>query len=113
VRLKLSPAVFSISYCCGYALIYKWNLPLFRYYPVPHQWARGATDLIARPGPSMVWYGLVASATLIATTPTLIVGVAATLLDKKWRMPSFRGWLWVAPWLVAAFCVYLLRVFFR
>lgn len=41
MTLKLSPPVFSIAYCCGYALAFRWNQPLFRYYPVPHEWAWG------------------------------------------------------------------------
>ncbi len=112
MTLKLSPPVFSIAYCCGYALAFRWNQPLFRYYPVPHEWAWGAADSMTRPGPSMVWYGLVASAVLFAVAATLIAAVASTMIRDKASLPSFRGWLWLVPWGSAAYCAFLLRLFF-
>jgi hypothetical protein len=112
MTLKLSPPVFSIAYCCGYALAFRFNQPLFRYYPVRHQWAWGATDSMVRPGPPMVWYGLVASAVLFAAAVTLIAAGASAVIGDKGSLPSARGWLWLLPWGSAAYCAFLLRLFF-
>lgn len=103
--MRASPVVFSVVYCCGYALAFRLNRPLFRYYPVPHRWAWGATDAVVRPGPPIVWYGLVVSAALIAAGATALWG------DKRPR-PTLQRGLWLAPWLAAAYCAFLLRHFF-
>ena len=119
MRPRFSPVVFSIGYCCGYALEFRWNLPLFRYYPVPHQWAWGATDEIVRPGPPIVWYGLVASASLVAAAASIIAaGVTMMATGRANRgerlpLPTLHGWFWLGPWLAAAYCAFLLRLFFR
>ena len=112
MRVKLSPAVFSIAYCCGYALAFRFSWPLFRYYPVPHQWAGGATDALLRAGPPIVWYGLVVSAALSATAATLIAAGVTTVLGGRLPLPTLRGWLWLGPWLCAMYCAFLLRLFF-
>ena len=100
-----SPANFSIAFSVGYVALLKANLTLIRYYPVPHQWAWGPTDAIRRPGPVIVWYGLLLGATLIGT-------LAALLLPGRWPEGQLRGWLWVAPAAALAACVLLLRAFF-
>jgi hypothetical protein len=110
--MRPSPAVFSVVYCCGYALAFRLNRPLFRYYPVPHQWAWGTTDAVVRPGPPIVWYGLVASAALIAASATLIAAGATAVWGDKQPPPTLRGGLWLAPWLAAAYCAFFLRHFF-
>jgi hypothetical protein len=112
VTLRLSPPVFSVAYCCGYALAFRWNRPLFRYYPIPHQWAWGAADSTVRPGPPIVWYGLVASAVLFAVAATLLTAAVFAIIGDRWPRPSARGWLWLVPWGAAAYCVFLLRLFF-
>ena len=110
--MKPSPAVFSLAYCCGYALVFRLNLPLFRYYPVAHQWAWGATDVVVRPGPAVVWYGLVVSAALIAGSAMFLAAVATTVSGDRRPLPTLTAGLWLGPWLAATYCVFLLRHFF-
>lgn len=105
MRIGLSPATFSISFCASYVALFFAGKPLFRYYPVAHQWAWGAADGITRPGPTMVWYGLLAGATLIAT-------LAAMVIRDQWLMALFRGWLWVWPAAAICVCFFLLRALF-
>ena len=112
MRLRISPVAFSTAYCAGYVLAFRFNRPSFRYYSVPHEWAWGAADGVARPGPPIVWYGLVVSAALFATAVTLMAAVPASIWGDK--LPRFnpRGWLWLGPWLAAGYCAFLLRLFF-
>jgi hypothetical protein len=105
MRLALSPATFSVAFCMAYVAAFLMNLPLFRYYPVARQWAWGAADAVTRPGPTIVWYGLMASALLAA------LGVALIVPDR-WTMASCRGWLWIWPYAAVAACAVLLRAFF-
>ena len=110
--MKLSPAVFTTVYCAAYAAAFRLNRPLFRYYPIPHQWVSGATGADVRPGPPIVWYGLVASAALVATAAMCIAAGATALVKDKWRVSGLRGWLGLTPWVAAAYCAFLLRLFF-
>jgi hypothetical protein len=64
----MSPTGFSVSFCCGYLLLYSLNKPLFWYYPAVHQWAWRAAAGNWHQGPPIVWYGLVIGATLVAAT---------------------------------------------
>lgn len=118
MRIKLSPVVFSVGYCGGYMLAFRLNMPLFRYYPVPHRWALGASDGIVRPGPPIVWYGLVVSATLMACAATLIAAAAPMIVARtasgtdRLHPTILRGWVWLTPWSAAAYCAFLLRLFF-
>ena len=59
MTLKLSPPVFSVAYCGGYALAFRWNWPLFRYYPVPAPMGMGCGgfDGAARTADGVVWAG--------------------------------------------------------
>lgn len=106
MKLKVSSAAFSLAFCLGYVVAFVTNAPLFRYYPLPHEWAWGAGDAIARPGPVIVWYGLLTSATLLAA-------VAALVIPDRWIMTLFRGWLWVWPGAAVVASAVLLRAFFH
>ena len=81
------------------------NLPLFRYYPLVQRWAWGTADAVARPGPAIVWYGLLASAILAALGMALIV-------PDRWTMALCRGWLWLWPCAAVAACAVMLRAYF-
>ena len=94
-----------MMYCMAYVTAYATSRPLFRYYPVPQQWAWGAADGSVRPGPVIVWYGLVASSALIG-------GVGAVFLRDRWIAAILRNWLWVWPYAAVGACLFLLRPFF-
>jgi hypothetical protein len=53
----------------------------------------------------MVWYGLVASATMIA-------GVGAFFVNEQWIAAAMRQWLWVWPYAAVGACLFMLRNFF-
>jgi hypothetical protein len=104
-KLRGSPLVFSVIFCIAYVAAFFGELPLMRYYPVPQEWAWGPTDDVVRSGPMMAWYGLVASAALVA-------GLGAFILREQWIAGAFRNWLWVWPCAALAACIVLLRAFF-
>lgn len=105
MKLRFSPVVFSSLYCISYVAAYVGGWPLFRYYPVPREWAFGVSDSVVRPGPVIVWYGLVASAALVAL-------IAAVLVPDHWLATGLRNRLWILPYAAVAACLYMLRPFF-
>jgi hypothetical protein len=105
MRIQWSPVAFSVLFCVLYVVAFVTELPLVRYYPVAREWAWGATDDIARPGPVMVWYGLVATAALIA-------GVAAFFIPHRRIAATLKGWIWVWPCAAVVACLVLLRPLF-
>lgn len=103
-KLRVSPAVFLIVFCCAYVVAFAMNWPLFRYYPLHGEFAWGPGDR-AGAGPAMIWYGQLCSAAVIAVVPALVVPDSA--------VPNiFRGYLWVFPIAAMAACGFLLRALF-
>jgi len=103
-KLRLSPAVFLVAFCCAYVVVFSMNWPLFRYYPFHGEFAWGPGDLPGA-GPVMSWYGLLCSAAAVAIVPALVVPDRA--------VPSiFRGYLWLFPLAAMGACGFLLRTFF-
>lgn len=105
MKPRWSSSVFSVAFAIAYAGTFIANAPLFRYYPVPREWAWGAADAIVRTGPVITWYGLLAMATLVAV-------VAAIAVPDRWMMRACRGWLWAWPVAAVLTCLVLLRAFF-
>lgn len=105
MKIRWSPVAFSVLFCVFYVVAFAAELPLFRYYPVPREWAWGPTDGIVRPGPGMAWYGLVASASAAAS-------IGAFVVRERWIAAALRNWLWVWPYAAVVACLVLLRPLF-
>ena len=102
--LRFSPAVFLIAFCCAYAVVFALDLPLFRYYPLQGEFAWGHVAL-PDAGPLMAWYGLLASAGIVAAVP-------AVLVPERIGERLLRGYLWLFPGALMLVCMFLLRRFF-
>lgn len=105
MSLRGSPVVFAALYCVAYVLVFVFDLPLVRYYPVPQEWAWGPADAVVRPGPAMAWYGLMASAALVAAP-------GAFLVRERWVLALCANRLWLWPCAAVVACIVLLRPFF-
>ena len=100
-----SAAAFSLAYCCGYVAAFALDLPLFLYYPMEGRfaWNWAPFDSV---GPSMAWYGLMASACLFALPVSLVA-------PERRVFAALRNLLWTVPVAALLCCAYLLRVFFQ
>jgi hypothetical protein len=105
MNIRPSPVAFSILYCVAYVAAYVGGRPLFLFYPLRRQWVWGSAPDPTQPGPVIVWYGLVASAVLVA-------GVGAFLVRDRWLIAAMRQWLWIWPYAAIGVCLYMLRPFF-
>lgn len=102
--LRFSPGVFLAAFCCAYAVVFALDLPLFRYYPLPGELTWGLVAL-QDAGPAMAWYGLVASAAIVAAP-------IAVLVPDRIADRLLRGYLWLFPVALMLVCVFLLRKLF-
>jgi len=104
VTPRFSAPVFSLVYCLAYALVFVIDAPIFLYYPlegvVAWHWAPYASA-----GPSMAWYGLVVAAAVIALP-------AAYVIPERLVTAQRAVFLWSAPLVVLAICIWRLRFFF-
>jgi hypothetical protein len=103
---RLSLVFFTIVYCVVYSIVLALDWPLFKYYPQTGAFTWGWTAHLENSGPSMAWYGLMATAGGIALAGALFVRdhvIAAAM----------RNYLWLFPLGALVISVYLMRIFFR
>lgn len=105
MKISWSPRGFSVLFCLAYIAVYGAEKPLFRYYPVSREFAWGATDSAVHVGPGMAWYGLMASAAVIAL-------FGAFLVKDDWVAARLKSTQWVFPYVAVAACLYFLRAYF-
>ena len=98
---RFGPITFMIVFCCTYAAVFFFNVPLFLYYPLHGDFAWGMKPLTGV-GPGMAWYGLMADAGIAALVLALIVPD---------RLPDrlFRNYFLLFPCAAMFVCVYMLR----
>jgi hypothetical protein len=103
--MHYSWTAFSVAFCIGYAIVFAMELPLFLYYPMESVFTWHGQPFDSA-GPSMAWYGLVASAAVIALPAGLLLPDARI---RRW----LHGWLWLPPVIALFTASWLLRAFFR
>lgn len=103
--IRISPVAFAILYCIAYVAVLALEVPLFRYYPVGSEFSWGVAHDAGKEGPSMVWYGLMAGAALVAC-----IGAAIPVLGK--RLLALHTILWLVPLGATLGCIFLMRNFF-
>jgi hypothetical protein len=104
MKIRLSPVTFTVVYCISYIAVLALDAPLFRYYPAVKQFA-WEWQLLEGVGPAMAWYGLMASAALVALG-------AATVVPSQPIAARLRNYLWCVPLAAVLGCVFLMRQFF-
>jgi len=98
---------FSAAFCCAYVWALATNHPLFLYYPLHGDFRWGMQPLLTSAqasGPAMAWYGIVATASLLA--------VCATLCVPRRLSGRLTPYLWLFPVGAMLGCAFLLRRFF-
>lgn len=100
----MGPVTFASVYCVAYVAALAFHWPLFVYYPLVSEfsWGRGS---IPDSGPAMAWYGIMATAALVALPLSVVVA-------DGWITARLRGKLWLIPLVAMLACVYLMKAFF-
>ncbi len=102
--VRFAPMAFTVVFCAAYGVIFAMDWPLFLYYPLHGDLVWGHETLQGA-GPGMAWYGLLASAGLIALP-------AAVILPDRMVDRVLRDYVWLFPVAAMLVCIYLLRDFF-
>jgi len=110
MRIAPSYPVFTVIFAAAFSVVYvlavQNNWALFSYAPATGTFAPLATPAAA--GPTMYWYGWIATAAIAAGA---VAGLASLLPERitKWVWP---GWSWVVPIAVLIAFGYLLSDYF-
>jgi hypothetical protein len=103
-------ATFAIVFAAAYAILYiiavEQNWALFTYHPATNTFA--ALTGKAPAGPSMYWYGWMATATIGAA----VVAALASLLPAALARWIWQGLAWVVPLCVMLAFAFLLKGYF-
>ena len=103
-------AVFSVVFAAVYAAVYYfavyYNWPLFSYGPQTGQWL--ALDHSASAGPTMYWYGWMATSAIAAAA----VGLVVSVLPGNPGRRMWSGLAWLVPVCSIAAIAYMLSGYF-
>jgi hypothetical protein len=106
MQSRLSPVVFALVYCIAYTVVLAMDWPLFNYYPQTREFTWGWVPRLEHAGPSMTWYGLMATSAGVAL-------ICAALIRDRPVASALRNFLWLFPFAALLACVYMMRIFFR
>jgi hypothetical protein len=110
MRIPLSSGVFTVTFAGVFSVVYvlavENNWALFSYAPATGTFTPLVTT--ATIGPTMYWYGWIATAAIVAGAVAALVSLAPESL-AKWVWP---GWSWAIPIVVLVAFGYLLRGYF-
>ena len=104
MKSRFAPATFVVTFCCAYIAVFALDWPLFQYYPLHGDFTWG-NEKLTDAGPGMAWYGLLASAGIVAT-------VAALCVPDRMIDGPLHNYLWLFPVGAMLGCVFLLRGLF-
>lgn len=102
-RLPVFVITFAAVYAAAYYVAVYYNLALFSYGPAVGEWT-----LFNRPasaGPTMFWYGWIATAAIVAAA----AGLIACMLPESIGKRVWPGLAWLVPLCSIAAIAYLLR----
>jgi hypothetical protein len=105
-RFPAFAITFAVAYAILYALAVDRNWALFTYHPALGTF--GALTTPATAGPTMFWYGWIATAALGAAVAATIVSVLPNGVTRR----LWPGLAWVVPAGAIVFFAFLLRRFF-
>jgi hypothetical protein len=110
MRIPLSPAVFTVTFAAVFAVVYvlavENNWALFSYAPATGQFTPLVTTTTT--GPTMYWYGWIATAAIAAGAVAALV----SLVPESFAKWVWSGWSWAIPIAVLVAFGYLLRGYF-
>lgn len=110
MRIAPSYPVFTATFAAVFSVVYFFavenNWALFSYAPATGTFAPLATPAAA--GPTMYWYGWIATAAIAGGT----VAALASLLPESIAKRIWPGWSWAVPIAVLVAFAYLLSGYF-
>ncbi|MBV8754507.1 MAG: hypothetical protein JO328_16720 [Hyphomicrobiales bacterium] len=110
MRVSPSYAVFTVTFAAVFSLVYvlavEKNWALFSYAPATGTFAPLTTPAAA--GPTMYWYGWIATAAIVAGA----VAAVASLLPERLAKFVWPGFAWAVPVAVLIAFGYLLSGYF-
>jgi hypothetical protein len=105
-RFPVFAITFAVAYAILYALAVDLNWALFTYHP-----AIGTFGVLTNPaqaGPTMYWYGWMATAAIGAAVAAAIVSVLPDAVSRR----IWPGLAWAVPACAVVFFAFLLRGYF-
>jgi len=105
-RFGVFAVTFAAVYAAAYYVVLVNNWPLFSYGPAVRQWTlfnHAATD-----GPTMYWYGWIATSAVVAA----VSGVIVSLLPDRLSRWLWSGLAWLVPLAAIAAIFHLLGGYF-
>jgi hypothetical protein len=110
MRFAPSYAAFTVTFAAAFSIVYvlavEYNWALFTYAPATGTWAPLTTAAAA--GPSMYWYGWIATAAIAAGAVAALVSLMPESLARR----VWPGWSWAVPIAVLLAFGYLLSGYF-
>ena len=106
IRLRTFAVTFAAVYAVAYYVVLYYNWPLFSYGPAVGEWT--LFNHAASDGPTMYWYGWIASAAIIAAA----IGAFVSVLPAGIGARLWSGFAWLVPLCAMAAIAYLLRGYF-
>ena len=90
-RFGVFAVTFAVVYAIAYYIVLVNNWPLFSYGPAVGEWTRfnhGASD-----GPTMYWYGWIATSAIVAA----VIGALVSVLPEHMTRRLWPGLAWLVP----------------
>lgn len=110
MKIAPSAAVFTVTFAAVFAVLYvfavEYNWSLFTYAPATGAFAPLQTSATA--GPTMYWYGWIATAAIGAAAAAALASLAPAGLARR----VSGAWSWTVPIAVLIAFGYLLRGYF-
>jgi len=105
-RFGVFAVTFAVVYAVAYYIVLVNNWPLFSYGPAVGEWTlfnHGASD-----GPTMYWYGWIATSAIVAA----VIGALVSLLPEQMSRRLWSGFAWLVPLGAIAAIFHLLGGYF-
>ncbi len=106
VRLRAFVITFAAVYAVAYYVVLRNNWPLFSYGPAVGEWT--LFNHAASDGPTMYWYGWIATSALAAA----VLGLMAAFLPEDFGRRLWSCPAWAVPAAMMAAIIYLLGGYF-
>jgi hypothetical protein len=105
-RFRVFAVTFAVVYAAAYYVVLVHNWPLFSYGPAVGEWT--LFNHAASDGPTMYWYGWIATSAIVAAG----AGAITSLLPEQFGRLLWSGLAWLVPLGAIAAIFHLLGGYF-
>jgi hypothetical protein len=105
-RFRVFVIVFAAAYAVAYYIALRNNWPVFSYGPAAGEWT--LFNHPASDGPTMYWYGWIATSTIVAA----VLGLIAAFLPQGLSRKLWSCLAWAVPLCMILGIIYLLGGYF-